>query len=97
LARLWADIAPSHDAIVLSGATGVGGPTEEEGSALDRLAPMAVRHALGDALGHPMEAVAPVAAAIAAGMVASGAASDVVATVVGHRRGEGLVRLAALG
>ena len=97
LSRLWEDVAPSPEVLVLSGATGVAGATEEERIALDRLAPGAVRHSLGDALGHPLEAVAPVAAAIAVGMVASGAASDVVATIVGHRRGEGLVRLAALG
>ncbi|MFX6383728.1 hypothetical protein ABTG25_19595, partial [Acinetobacter baumannii] len=81
------------EAVVLSDATGIAGPTEEERQALAELAPGARLHAVGDLLGHPLEAAAPVAAALAAALVAAGQASEAVATIVGHRRGEGLVRL----
>ncbi len=96
LDRLWREAAPSPDATILSAATGVAGPTEEEAAALARLAPGARYHALGDLVGHTLEASAPVAAAIGIGLILAGHASDVVAPVVGHRRGEGLVRLSAL-
>ncbi|NNM73121.1 beta-ketoacyl-ACP synthase [Enterovirga aerilata] len=94
LRQLWTGAAVPEGATVLSGATGVAGVTEEEREALAQLAPGVPLHATGDLLGHPLEAVAPVGAAIAAALVASRRASDAVATTVGHRRGEGLVRFA---
>lgn len=96
LERLWRDAAPSPDATIISAATGVAGPTEEETDASTRLAPAGRRYVLGDLVGHTLEASAPVAAAIGAGLIGAGHTSDVVAPIVGHRRGEGLVRLSAL-
>ncbi|MGA0595063.1 beta-ketoacyl-ACP synthase [Enterovirga sp. CN4-39] len=93
LERLWRESGIGPDAIVLSGATGVAGATEEERSALSALAPQSKLHALGDLLGHPLEATAPVGAAIAAALVAADHSSEAVATAIGHRRGEGLVRM----
>jgi 3-oxoacyl-[acyl-carrier-protein] synthase II len=94
LERLWQNAGVPAGATILSGATGVAGPTHEERDALAKLAANAALHSVGDLLGHPLEAAAPVAVALAAALVVSGAATEVVATSVGHRRGEGLVRLA---
>ena len=94
--RLWREATPSPDATILSAATGVAGPTEEETAALMRLARGGPRYALGDLVGHTLEASGPVAAAIGTGLILAGHASDVAAPIVGHRRGEGLVRLSAL-
>lgn len=94
--RLWRDAAPFPGATILSAATGVAGPTEEEAAALARLAPGGPCHALGNLVGHTLEASAAVASAIGIGLILAGEARDVVAPVVGHRRGEGLVRLSAL-
>ncbi|TDR93523.1 beta-ketoacyl-ACP synthase [Enterovirga rhinocerotis] len=91
----WPKLGAARPDRVISGATGIAPITAEESAALDLLAPGATVSHLGDFIGHPMEASAPAAAAVAAGLVASGAARDVVATSVGHRRGEGLVRLTA--
>jgi 3-oxoacyl-[acyl-carrier-protein] synthase II len=93
LAHLWRESAVPEGATILSGATGISGPTDEERAALAQVAPGAPLHAVGDLLGHPLEAAAAVSAALAAALVASGQATDVAATCVGHRRGEGLVRL----
>lgn len=95
LVRLWHEIGAEPDDVVLSGATGVAGPTAAEGAALRRLVPEGAIHAVGDLFGHMMEAQAPAATALGAGLIASGRARGVVATTVGHRRGIGLVRLAA--
>ncbi len=94
--RLWREAAPAPDATILSAATGVAGPTQEETVTLTRLGPGRPYHALGDLVGHTLEASAPVAAAVGAGLILAGHASDVVAPIVGHRRGEGLVRLSAM-
>ena len=94
---LWTDLGCGSPGAVISGATGVAPATHEETEALDRLAPGVPRHGVGDMAGHAMEAQSLVGAALAAGLVASGAARDAVVTSVGHRRGEGLVRLAAPG
>ncbi|MBV9078668.1 MAG: beta-ketoacyl-ACP synthase [Methylobacteriaceae bacterium] len=95
LERLWGDAAPGPEAAILSGATGLAQPTREERDALEALAPGQPVIALGDLVGHTLETVAPLAAALGAGMIGSRHRSEVVATVVGHRRGEGLVRLVA--
>jgi 3-oxoacyl-[acyl-carrier-protein] synthase II len=78
---------------LLSGATGVSGPTTEERQALDTLAPGAAPRALGDIFGHMMEAQAPAGVALGAALIDAGQAADVRVTSVGHHRGEGLVRL----
>lgn len=94
---LWRELGAQTPDAVVSGATGAAPVTAEEHNALSRLAPSARVHDLGDLVGHTMETQAPLGAALAVGLVASGAAREVVTTSVGHRRGEGLVRLTAPG
>jgi 3-oxoacyl-[acyl-carrier-protein] synthase II len=79
--------------VVISGATGIKGITDEEQAALKDIAPGAAIHATGDLVGHTMEAQAPTGVALAAGLIAQGKASDALVTSVGHWRGEGAVRL----
>jgi 3-oxoacyl-[acyl-carrier-protein] synthase II len=94
LGRLWEQAGASAGAAVLSGATGVKGITEEERAALQKLTRSAP-HALGDVVGHTMEAQVPCGVAIAAALIAGGETREAVVTSVGHKRGEGLVRLSA--
>ncbi|MBP1182092.1 beta-ketoacyl-ACP synthase [Methylobacterium sp. PvR107] len=82
--------APDH---ILSGATGVAPITAEERDALGRIAPKARLRALGDVIGHGLEVAAPFGAALAAALVADAGAREVAVTVIGHRRGEGVLRL----
>ncbi|WP_375459968.1 beta-ketoacyl-ACP synthase [uncultured Enterovirga sp.] len=93
--QLWRGLGAVSPDIVLSAATGVAPATMEEHDTLARLAPDARVHDLGDLLGHLMEAPAPAGAVIATGLVASVAAREVVTSCVGHRRGEGMVRITA--
>jgi 3-oxoacyl-[acyl-carrier-protein] synthase II len=79
--------------VVISGATGVKGITEDEQSALKDIAPSAAIHATGDIIGHAMEAQAPAGVALAAGLIAQGQAGEALVTSVGHWRGEGALRL----
>ncbi|SCY18306.1 beta-ketoacyl-ACP synthase [Microvirga guangxiensis] len=79
--------------VVISGATGVKGITEEEQVALTDIAPGAAVHATGDVVGHTMEAQAPTGVALAAGLIAKGTAHEALVTSVGHWRGEGAIRL----
>jgi 3-oxoacyl-[acyl-carrier-protein] synthase II len=79
--------------VVISGATGVKGITEDEQVALTELAPTAAIHATGDVVGHTMEAQAPIGVALAAALIAEGKAGEALVTSVGHWRGEGAVRL----
>ena len=81
------------DAALLSAASGVAPRTAAEREALARLAPGRPMLATGDLVGHLSEAAAPVAAALAALLVAEGRAPAAAATIVGHRRGAGLVRV----
>ena len=81
--------------VVLSVATGVAPITAEEIEALRSLLPQAPVRALGDLVGHPMEVAAPFGAALAVLLCASGQAREVAVTCVGHRRGEGVVRVTA--
>jgi 3-oxoacyl-[acyl-carrier-protein] synthase II len=92
LTRMWGDVGAGADAAVLSTATGVKGITEEEQGALRDLV-RAKPQALGDVIGHTMEPQAPAGAAIAAALIAAGETDEAVVTSVGHKRGEGLVRL----
>ena len=80
--------------VVISGATGVKGITAEERAAIRAAAGDAPVHATGDVVGHAMEAQAPIGAALAAGLIAAGRAGTALVTSVGHRRGEGMLRLA---
>ncbi|WP_134500904.1 beta-ketoacyl-ACP synthase [Microvirga pakistanensis] len=79
--------------LVISGATGVKGITEEEQATLKDMAPGAPVHATGDVIGHAMEAQAAAGVALAAGLIAQEKASDALVTSVGHWRGEGALRL----
>ncbi|WP_026597045.1 beta-ketoacyl-ACP synthase [Methylobacterium sp. 77] len=95
LSALWDKAGITPDAVI-SGATGVGGITGEEGAALAELAPGVFVTALGDVTGHSLEVTAPLGAALAAALIAEGRARNVAVTTVGHRRGEGVVRLSAV-
>ena len=93
LDSLWRQAGLDAPDDILSGATGVAAITAEERQALSRLAPAARVCALGDVIGHGLEVTAPFAAALAAGQIAAGSAREVAITAVGHRRGEGVMRL----
>jgi 3-oxoacyl-[acyl-carrier-protein] synthase II len=97
LRRLWAEAGGGPETLILSGATGVSGITAEERDALAALSPGSTPRATGDLLGHTMEAQAPAGAVIAAALVARGDAAEAVVTSVGHRRGEGVLRLTKWG
>ncbi|WP_210496501.1 beta-ketoacyl-ACP synthase [Microvirga antarctica] len=79
--------------VVISGATGIKGITEDEQAALAALAPNAAIHATGDTTGHMMEGQAPAGLAIAAALIARGQSNEALVTSVGHWRGEGCVRV----
>ena len=91
--RLWNEVAPGPDAVVISNATGVVGRTDEERAALSERAPGARIFATHDAFGQLVEAQAPLGVALAAGLIAVGEAPEAVVTSVGHWRGEGVIRL----
>jgi 3-oxoacyl-[acyl-carrier-protein] synthase II len=79
--------------VVVSGATGIAPITAEEKDALGSLAPGAAVYASGDVIGHTLEAQATAGTALAAALIAHGHGDEALATVVGHWRGEGAVRL----
>jgi len=93
LAALWSRAGLAKPEAVLSGATGVAPITDEETEALARLAPGAPVRALGDLIGHGLEVTAPFGAALAAALVAERGLSEVAVTAIGHRRGEGVLRV----
>jgi 3-oxoacyl-[acyl-carrier-protein] synthase II len=95
LRRLWREVGVGSEAVVVSGATGVAAATEEERAALGALAPGARPYAIGDIVGHAMEAQALFSVALAAALIGAGEAREAVATSVGHWRSEGMVRLTA--
>ncbi|WP_264047062.1 beta-ketoacyl-ACP synthase [Methylobacterium flocculans] len=95
LTALWAATGGGQPDAILSGATGVAPVTTEEAAALRRLAPSAPITALGDVIGHSLETAAPFGAALAAGLISERGLSEVAITVVGHRRGEGVIRVTA--
>ncbi|WP_027173020.1 beta-ketoacyl-ACP synthase [Methylobacterium sp. 10] len=95
LSALW-DKASAKPDLVISGATGVKGITDEEHVVLSELASGVPVTALGDLTGHSLEVTAPLGAALAAALISEGRAREVAITIVGHRRGEGVVRLSAL-
>jgi 3-oxoacyl-[acyl-carrier-protein] synthase II len=91
--RAQADRLGARPDVVISGATGVKGITEDEQAALAAFAPDAAIHATGDLVGHTMEAQAPIGVALAAALIGQGKAGEALVTSVGHWRGEGAVRL----
>lgn len=95
LDALWRQAGIARAEAVLSGATGVAAITDEERTRLSALAPGLPVHALGDLIGHGLEVTAPFGAALAAGLVAERGLAEVAVTAVGHRRGEGVLRLMA--
>jgi 3-oxoacyl-[acyl-carrier-protein] synthase II len=87
----WRAVGAGRGAIVVSGATGIAGITEEEREALNAGGAATV-HATGDLIGHTVEAQAPAGAVLGAALVTAGAPEALV-TSVGHWRGDGLIRL----
>jgi 3-oxoacyl-[acyl-carrier-protein] synthase II len=87
----WTALGAGPGAVVVSGATGVSGATEEEREALRSIG-AAMVHSTGDLIGHTVEAQAPAGAILGTALVEAGAAEAVV-TSVGHWRGDGLIRL----
>jgi 3-oxoacyl-[acyl-carrier-protein] synthase II len=79
--------------VIISGATGIKGITEDEQTALTEIAPNAAIYATGDVIGHTMEGQAPAGVAIAAALIAKGQSNEALVTSVGHWRGEGSVRI----
>jgi 3-oxoacyl-[acyl-carrier-protein] synthase II len=96
LRRLWSAVGARGDATVISGATGVKGITEEEQTALLDLVPGQQPRATGNVIGHAMEAQAPAGVALAAALIGAGETGEAVVTSIGHKRGEGVVRLVGL-
>ena len=94
LERMWKEVGAGADTAVLSGATGVKGITEEEQATLGKLTQGQPR-ALGDLIGHTMEPQTAAGVVLGAASIARGEAGEAVVTSVGHKRGEGLVRLVA--
>jgi 3-oxoacyl-[acyl-carrier-protein] synthase II len=88
-----ADVLEAKPDVILSGATGIKGITEDEQAALTAIAPNAAIHATGDVVGHMMEGQAPASIAIAAALIAGGQSNEALVTSVGHWRGEGAVRV----
>jgi 3-oxoacyl-[acyl-carrier-protein] synthase II len=81
---------------VISGNAGFGEASQEEAVALSAKLPQARVVVAGDMIGHAMEAQFPFCVALAAAGVSSGAlAGGVIATSVGHHRGEGAVKVEA--
>jgi len=68
---------------------------DEEVAALRAALPGVPIRATGDIVGHPIEVTAPFGAALAAALCAAGQVREVAVTSVGHRRGEGVIRVSA--
>ncbi len=82
--------------LVVSAASGLANAAAEEKAALDVLAPQARLVAMGDLVGHAVEAAFPAAVALAAAMLADGEATSALVTGIGHHRGEGIAHLSAV-
>ncbi|MGL4974419.1 MAG: beta-ketoacyl-ACP synthase, partial [Bosea sp. (in: a-proteobacteria)] len=93
IAALGAGLGSDKADLVLSAATGVAIVTSEEATALAAAAPSAKCIAIGDLVGHGVEAAFPVSVALAAAALSERAATDVLVTGAGHWRGEGAARL----
>ena len=95
LARLIGEAGIEQPDVVLSGATGLADLAAEELAGIRAALPGAGIRATGDIVGHPMEVAAPFGAALGAALCAAGSAREVAITSVGHRRGEGVIRVLA--
>jgi 3-oxoacyl-[acyl-carrier-protein] synthase II len=73
--------------------SGAAASLAEERQAFAKAAPGADVKALGDLVGHGIEAMFPMGVALAAASIAAGDAADVIVAGVGHHRGEGAARL----
>ena len=93
LPRLIREAGVTRPDVLLSGATGVRSLAEEERTALAQALPDSEIRTTGDLIGHPIEAVPVFGAALAAALCAAGKARDVAITSVGHRSGEGVIRV----
>jgi 3-oxoacyl-[acyl-carrier-protein] synthase II len=92
LALLWQEAGITGQAHILSGSTGVAPLADHERKALKALSGQPVI-ALQDAIGHTMEAQAVAGVACAAGLIAAHHCEEVALTSIGHRRGEGVIRI----
>jgi 3-oxoacyl-[acyl-carrier-protein] synthase II len=92
LKPLWQEAGITKDAHILSGATGVAPLTQQEHQALQGLSSKPIMN-IQDVIGHTLEAQATAGVACAAGLIASGRADEVAFTSIGHRRGEGVIRV----
>ena len=95
LTRLIGEAGIARPDVVLSGATGLADLTAEEIAGIQAALPGVGIRATGDIVGHPMEVAAPFGAALAVALCAVGSAKEVAVTSVGHRRGEGVIRVLA--
>lgn len=96
--ELVAELGPySDETRVISAASGVAPWTEEERAAASTALPDANVTAIGDLVGHGLEAAFPAAVAMAAALVGAGKSSDVLVTGASHWRGEGAARILAPG
>ena len=95
LARLIGEAGIERPDVVLSGATGLPDLSAEEVAGIRAALPETGIRATGDLIGHPLEVAAPFGAALAAALCAAGSAREVAVTSVGHRRGEGVIRVVA--
>ena len=93
LTRLIGEAAIERPDVVLSGATGLSDLAAEEIAGIHAALPGVGIRATGDIAGHPMEVAAPFGAALASALCAVGSAREVAVTSVGHRRGEGVIRV----
>ncbi|MFY8038143.1 MAG: beta-ketoacyl-ACP synthase [Bosea sp. (in: a-proteobacteria)] len=79
--------------LVVSAASGLAGAAAEEKAALAVVAPGRTPVAVGDLVGHAIEAAFPAAVALAAALLSEGEAASALVTGVGHHRGEGVASL----
>jgi 3-oxoacyl-[acyl-carrier-protein] synthase II len=82
--------------LCITGASGLPDATATEIEAIRRLLPGVPIQAVGDRIGHGMEATFPTLVALAAQTVEAGASGSVLASAVGHRRGAGAVIVEAI-
>ncbi len=93
LTRLFGEAGVERPDVVLSGSTGLSDLGREEVAGIQARLPGTGIRATGDMIGHPMEVAAPFGAALAAALCAAGSTGEVAVTSVGHRRGEGVIRV----
>jgi 3-oxoacyl-[acyl-carrier-protein] synthase II len=95
LRSMWRLDGGHEPDLILSGATGVSGITEEEDGVLGELAGGTRRFATADTVGHTLEAHPLMGFGLAAASIAAGSSRHVIVTSVGHHHGEAVIRLRA--